>query len=337
MPRLVAAPDKFRGTASARGVADAVCRAVDAVGGEWTCDAVPVADGGEGTLDVLGGRARYTTVMGPLGDAVRAEWRQDGERAVVEMARASGLALVGGPDGNDAMAASTYGTGELISAALDAGATEIIVAAGGSATTDGGLGAIRALEPHRRLLGIDLVVACDVELAFVDAASVFAPQKGATPAQVALLTRRLERLAQVYEEDFGVDVRSMPGSGAAGGLAGGLAAIGAELVPGFDVVADALGLEERIEGARLVVTGEGFLDEQSFRGKAVGGVCRLAAGLGVATLVVAGEVLDGVHVPEGVECVSLVARFGDERARGDVVACVETVVREHLSRLSDLS
>jgi glycerate kinase len=108
-------------------------------------------------------------------------------------------------------------------------------------------------------------------------------------------------------------------------------------VPGFDVVADALGLEERIEGARLVVTGEGFLDEQSFRGKAVGGVCRLAAGLGVATLVVAGEVLDGVQVPEGVECVSLVARFGDDRARGDVVACVETVVREHLSRLSDLS
>ena len=335
MPRLVAAPDKFRGTASAREVADAVCRAVDGACGGWTCDAVPVADGGEGTLDVLGGRARYATVMGPLGDAVRAEWRQDGERAVVEMAQASGLALVGGPDGNDAMAASTYGTGELISAALDAGATEVIVAAGGSATTDGGLGAIRALEPHRRLLGIDLVVACDVELTFVDAAEVFAPQKGATPAQVALLTRRLERLAQVYEEDFGVDVRSIPGSGAAGGLAGGLAAIGAELVPGFDVVADALGLEERVEGADLVVTGEGFLDEQSFRGKAVGGVCRLAGALGVPVLVLAGEVLDGVQVPDGVECVSLVARFGDERARSDVAACVEAVVRERLSQASD--
>jgi glycerate 2-kinase len=331
MPRLVAAPDKFRGTASAREIADAVCRAVDAAGAGWTCDGVPVADGGEGTLDVLGGRPRYATVMGPLGDAVRAEWRQDGERAVVEMAQASGLALVGGPDGNDAMAASTYGTGELISAALDAGATEVIVAVGGSATTDGGLGAIRALEPRRRLLGVDLVVACDVELRFVDAASVFAPQKGATAAQVALLTRRLERLAQVYEEDFGVDVRSLPGSGAAGGLAGGLAAIGAELVPGFDVVADALGMEERVEGADLVVTGEGFLDEQSFRGKAVGGVCRLAAALGVPVLVVAGEVLDGVQVPEGVECVSLVARFGEERAIGDVAACVESVVAEHLS------
>jgi glycerate kinase len=332
MPRLVAAPDKFRGTASARDVADAVCRAVTAVGGGWTCDAVPVADGGEGTLDVLGGRVRHATVMGPLGDAVRAEWRLDGERAVVEMARASGLALVGGPDGNDAMAASTYGTGELVSAALDAGATEVIVAVGVSATPDGGLGAIRALEPHRRLLGVDLVVACDVELTFVHAAEVFAPQKGATPAQVALLTRRLERLAQVYEEDFGVDVRSIPGSGAAGGLAGGLAAIGAELVPGFDVVADALGLEDRIEGAELVVTGEGFLDEQSFRGKAVGGVCRLATELGVPVLVVAGEVLDGVHVPDGVECVSLVARFGDARARRDVGACVEDVVTERLSR-----
>jgi glycerate kinase len=335
MPRLVAAPDKFRGTASARDVADAVCRAVTAVGAGWTCDAVPVADGGEGTLDVLGGRVRYATVMGPLGDAVRAEWRQAGERAVVEMAQASGLALVGGPDGNDAMAASTYGTGELISAALDAGATEVVVAVGGSATTDGGLGAIRALEPRRRLLGVDLVVACDVDLTFVAAAEVFAPQKGATPAQVALLTRRLERLAQVYEEDFGVDVRSIPGSGAAGGLAGGLAAIGAELVPGFDVVADALGLEERIEGAELVVTGEGFLDEQSFRGKAVGGVCRLATALGIPVLVVAGEVLDGVHVPDGVECVSLVARFGDDHARRDVAACVEEVVVERLSRRGD--
>jgi glycerate kinase len=329
MPRLVAAPDKFRGTARADEVAAAVCRAAKAAHA-WSCDTVPVADGGEGTLDVLGGRPRYATVMGPLGDAVRAEWRQDGERAVIETARASGLELVGGPEGNDAMAASTYGTGELVSAALDAGATEIIVAVGGSATTDGGLGAIRALEPHRRLRGVDLVVACDVDLTFVDAAAVFAPQKGATAAQVALLTRRLERLAQVYEEDFGVDVRSIPGSGAAGGLAGGLAAIGAELVPGFDVVADALALEERIDGADLVVTGEGFLDEQSFRGKAVGGVCRLATRLGVPVLVVAGEVLDGVHVPDGVEYVSLVARFGEDRARADVGGCVEAIVKERL-------
>src|SRR5206468_8039844 len=123
-----------------------------------------------------------------------------------------------------------------------------------------------------RLRGVELVVACDVTTTFVDAAEVFAPQKGASPAQVALLTRRLERLAQVYEAQFGVDVRAIPGSGAAGGLAGGLAALGATLVPGFDVVADALSLTERLDDVELVVTGEGFLDAQSFAGKAVGGV-----------------------------------------------------------------
>jgi glycerate kinase len=251
------------------------------------------------------------------------------------MATASGLLLAGGREGNDALAASTTGTGELIDQALDAGVKKIIVCLGGSATTDGGLGALRAIYPLPRLRGVELVVACDVRIPFVEAAELFAPQKGASPKQVELLRRRLERLAQVYEEDFGVDVRSIPGSGAAGGLAGGLAAIGAELVPGFDVVADALGLEERIEGAELVVTGEGFLDEQSFRGKAVGGVCRLATALGIPVLVVAGEVLDGVHVPDGVECVSLVARFGDDHARRDVAACVEEVVVERLSRRGD--
>lgn len=328
MPLVVAAPDKFRGTADAATIAGAIARAAAAAG--WRCDEAPVADGGEGTADVLGGRLRFTTVSGPLGDPVRAAWRLDGDRAALDVAAASGLSLVGGPEGNDPMAASTYGTGELISAALDAGAGEIVVAAGGSATTDGGLGAIRALEPHRRLRGVDLVVACDVELTFVAAAEVFAPQKGASAAQVALLTRRLERLAQVYEADFGVDVRDLPGSGAAGGLAGGLAAIGARLVPGFDLVADAIDLEGRLEAADLVVAGEGFLDEQSFRGKAVGGVCRLAAAAGVPVLVVAGDVLDGVDVPDGVEVVSLVDRFGDATARADPAGCVETVVRERL-------
>ena len=330
MPRAVVAPDKFRGTATAAEVAAAAGRALRAAG--WEVDEVPVADGGEGTLDVLGGSARYTEVMGPLGDSVRAEWRYDNERdrAVVEMARASGLTLVGGPEGNDPMAASSYGTGELISAALDAGAQEIIVAVGGSATTDGGLGAIRALEPHRRLRGIDLLVACDVELTFVHAAEVFAPQKGASAAQVALLTRRLERLAQVYEEDFGVDVRDLPGSGAAGGLAGGLAALGFELVPGFDVVAEALGLAERLEGADLVVTGEGFLDDQSFKGKSVGGVAELAGDTPV--LVVAGEVLDGVEVPDNVTVLSLVELFGTERAMGDTAACITEAVASHLAR-----
>ena len=288
MAHVVAAPDKFRGTATAAQVAEAMARA--AAGAGWTCDRAPVADGGEGLLEALGGSVRRTRVTGPLGRPVEAEWRMQAGRAVIEMARASGLSLVGGPEGNDPLRASTTGTGQLVAAAVAAGARSVIVGAGGSATTDGGLGCLRALEPLARLRGVELVVACDVTIAFVDAAPLFAPQKGATPAQVALLTNRLERLAQVYERDHGVDVRSLPGAGAAGGLAGGLAAVGASLVPGFDLVADAVALAERIEGADLVLTGEGFLDDQSFQGKAVGGVVELAREHGVPVVVVAGQV-----------------------------------------------
>src|SRR5205807_3040674 len=213
-----------------------VARAVEDQG--WRCDRAPVADGGEGTLEALGGPTRRTTVRGPLGEPVEAEWRIEGEMAVVEMARASGLLVVGGAEANDPIHATTYGTGQLVAFAVDSGARRVLVGVGGSATTDGGLGAVTALEPHRRLRGREVVVACDVTTTFVDAAEVFAPQKGATPAQVALLKRRLERLAQVYVRDYGVDVRDIPGSGAAGGLAGGLAALGARLLPGFDVVAE---------------------------------------------------------------------------------------------------
>ncbi len=327
---VVAAPDKFRGTAGAPTVAGAVGRAAATEG--WTCDQVPMADGGEGTLEALGGPNRTTTATGPLGDLVEAGWRYGGRSAVVEMAQASGLALVGGAEGNDAIAAASSGTGELIAAAIDAGCHRVLIGLGGSASTDGGLGAVRALEPVARLRGVELVAACDVRTRFVDAADRFAPQKGASPAQVELLRRRLERLAQVYERDYGVDVRTIVGGGSAGGLAGGLAAVGAKLVAGFDLVADEVDLLERLEGADLAVTGEGFLDEQSFEGKVVGGVTELAASAGVRTLVVVGEVLDGVVLPEGVEVVSLVERFGDERARAETGACVEEVVAAELAR-----
>ena len=214
-------------------------------------------------------------------------------------------------------------------AAVERGAREIIVGVGGSATTDGGLGALRALEPAPRLRGVELRVACDVRLPFVEAAEVFGPQKGASPAQVELLRRRLERLAQIYQEEYGVDVTDLPGAGAAGGLAGGLAAVGAHLEPGFDLVADAVDLDERLEGCDLVVTGEGFLDEQSFDGKVVGGVVALAAELGKPVLVVAGEVMD--PLPRSIEAVSLTERFGGERSRLDTLACIEEVVRDHLA------
>ncbi len=324
--RVVAAIDKFRGTASAADAADAVCRGAAQRG--WECDARPMADGGEGTLDALGGPNRRTIVMGPLGDPVDADWRLSRGTAVIEMARASGLALVGGAEGNDPIAASTHGTGELIAAALESGANRIIVGVGGSATTDGGLGAVRAIFPTARLRGVQMLVACDVRTLFVDAAEVFGPQKGATPAQVELLKRRLERLAQIYLEDHGVDVRPIESSGAAGGLAGGLAAIGATLVSGFELVANETELADAVEDADLVVTGEGFLDAQSFEGKVVGGVVDLASSVGVPVLVVAGEVFDGCE--KDVDAVSLVARFGRERAMQDTLACIEEVVSERL-------
>lgn len=325
--RVVAAPDKFRGTASAAEAAAAVGRAAASAG--WSCDEVPLADGGDGLLDVLGGVNRTSVVTGPLGDPVEAGWRFDRGTAVIEMARASGLLLAGGPAGNDPIAADTYGTGELIQAAVEAGAKRVIVGLGGSATTDGGLGALRALYPHQRLRAVELLVACDVRTRFLDAAEVFGPQKGASRAQVRLLSNRLARLADVYREDHGVDVTDLPGAGAAGGLAGGLAAVGGHLLDGFALVAEELALDEVIEEADLVVTGEGFLDEASFEGKVVGGVAEMATALGVPVVAIVGEEVDSETVRHEVErsgladVVSLVERFGRDRAMSDTVGCVE--------------
>lgn len=332
---VVVATDKFRGTATAVEVGRAVVEAATAAG--WTCEAVPVADGGEGFLDAMGGANRTTVVTGPLGDPVEAGWRLSGGRAVVEMAMASGLSLL--VDGeNDPVAASTYGTGELIAEAVEAGAKRVLVGVGGSATTDGGFGALRALYPLQRLRGVDIRVACDVRIRFVEAAEMFSPQKGATPAQVELLRRRLERLAEVYLEDYGVNVTELEGSGAAGGLAGGLAAAGAKLEPGFDMVAEEVDLLSHLERADLVVTGEGFVDAESFDGKVVGGVLALAGELGLPALVIAGEVFDEDSVralvadttSATVTVVSLVAQYGEKRARNATLDCVAEVVAGHL-------
>lgn len=328
--RVVAAFDKFRGTASAAELTAAVAAAARDQG--WDCTEVPLADGGEGSLDVLGGANRRTRVTGPHGDPVEAGWRLAGRTAFIEMAAASGLAVVGGPEGNDPLAADTTGTGELIQAALDAGARRIVVLLGGSATTDGGLGAIRAL-PHRsRLRSVEIEVACDVRTRFVDAAAVFGPQKGASPAQVRLLAGRLERVAQLYEEQFGVDVRDVPGAGAAGGLAGGLLALGGHLVSGFELLAEEADLAAALAGAALVVTGEGHLDEGSFDGKVVGGVLAEASDAEVPALVVVGERDDGVGLPAGAEVVALAERFGLEAALSDPVRLVQQVVSEALAR-----
>ena len=324
--RVVAAPDKFRGTGSAQQVADAIAGAVSALGG--STDKVPMADGGEGTLDVLGGPNRSSIVTGPLGEPVEVPWRLDGHTAVIEMARASGLELAGGQVGNSPLDATTAGTGELILTAVEKGARRVVIGLGGAATTDGGLGALRAMGSPARFLGVELLVACDVRTRFVDAAEVFGPQKGASPAQVAMLRGRLERLAQVYAEEHGVDVAGLDRSGAAGGLAGGLAALGASLVDGVDLVAEEVGLDEVVAGADLVVTGEGRLDEASFEGKVVGGVAAYAAAAGVPLLVVAGQV--DPCVAGRVEAISLVEEFGGERATTDTLTCVQEAVASDL-------
>ena len=311
--RLLAAPDKFRGTLTAREAAAAIAAGAERAG--WTAVELPLADGGEGTLDVLGGGNRRTLVSGPLGEPVEAAWRleEDGT-ALIEAAQACGLTLAGGPERNDPLRATSRGVGELIAAAVAEGATWIVVTAGGVASTDGGVGATEAV-PHP--LHVPLEVACDVDARFLDAADVFAPQKGATPEQVPLLRERLEKLV----------VPDLPGSGAAGGLAGGLAAIGACLLPGFDLVADRVGLDERLAQADLVVTGEGMVDATSFTGKVVGRVLDRAQAAGIEALVVAGDVALGTRI----DALSLVARYGPERALAEPAGCLMELVETALA------
>ena len=328
--RVLAAPDKFRGTASAGEVAQAVAAAAGAASA--SCDLAPMADGGEGTLDALGGPNRSSVVTGPLGEPVTAPWRLSRGVAVIEMALASGLAVAGGASGNDPVNATTAGTGELIAEAVEGGAQRVLVAVGGSATTDGGLGALEALPSPARMAGIEMIVACDVRTAFVEAATVFGPQKGASPAQVELLTRRLRRLAQLYERDYGVDVTAMTGAGAAGGLAGGLAARGARLVGGFEVVSDEIGLPERILDADVVVTGEGRYDATSLQGKVVGEVAEIAAQSGTRALAVVGGSDPAAPTPARLKILDLTDRFGPERAHDDPCGCVREAVGEALGR-----
>lgn len=329
---MLAASDKFKGTASAADVCAAIGHACWDLG--LDCTELPLADGGEGTLEILGGTNMHTWVTGPLGDPVLAHWRFSRGTAVIEMARASGLTLVGGSSKNDALAASTQGTGELIDSALDLGAKKIIVCLGGSATTDGGYGALRAISAPARLKAVEFIVACDVETPFLDAARVFAPQKGATPAQVAFLSGRLERLADTYRGEYGVDVTTLTGAGAAGGLAGGLAALGARLVPGFDVVAEETNFDEAIEACDVVVTGEGLLDDTSFAGKVVGEVSTWAASLGKPVHAIVGSVDPRLEpgLIDAIDVVDLSARFTRERSMREPLKCVEDAAREMLRR-----
>jgi glycerate kinase len=338
---VLAAPDKFRGTVTARQAAEAIAR-----GCPPGCPVrqIPLSDGGEGLLDVLGvlgGERERTEVEGPLGLPVLAEWLRAGGVVVVEMARASGLVLAGGAEGNDAVAATTRGTGELIRAATGAfgdlvpGADpgRVIVGLGGSATTDGGLGALRAVEEAGGIGTVELIGACDVHVGFFEAVTRFARQKGATDEQMVELAARFDVVAELYRRDYGLDVAEVPGAGAAGGLGAAIVALGGRLRSGYGVVTELLDFHPALAASSLVVTGEGAFDATSFSGKAVGSVVRDAAAAGVPSLVVAGRATDeAVEMANGhgSRVVSLSRRFGEERARSDTARCIAASVSEYL-------
>jgi glycerate kinase len=286
-PALVA-PDSFKGAFSAAEVAAAIAAGLRAAG--RTAEEFPVADGGEGTMDVLlavlGGEKRSVEASDPLGRPVQASFAliEDGRSAIVETAEASGLGLVE-EDERDAWSASTRGTGELIAAAAEAGAERVIVTVGGSATTDGGAGALEALADAG--VRVELDVLCDVRTPFEDAPRVFGPQKGASPTVVKRLEGRLDTLASTFRRD----PRGEPMTGAAGGLSGGLwARYGARLRPGAAFVLDAIGFDERMRAAAFVVTGEGRLDEQTLEGKVPGEVATRCRQGGVTCHAIVGEI-----------------------------------------------
>lgn len=328
--RVVIAPDKFKGSLSAPDVARHLAAGLQAATGS-NLDAllIPVADGGEGTLDAAVGSGftrRSAVVSGPTGQPLTADFAVRGREAVIEMAAASGLAVLpgAGPDSGSATCATSLGTGELIRAALDAGCRQIILGVGGSASTDGGAGVLQGLgarfldgQGHElppggaalsRLERIDFagfdprleetrfVLASDVDnplLGPEGAAAVFGPQKGASPADVDALDAALSRFVDVLAAEIGpraVKAAQAPGAGAAGGAGyAAIAALAATRRPGIDVVLEFTGLAERLAGADLVITGEGSLDEQSLLGKTPLGVARAAARAGVPVIAVCGR------------------------------------------------
>ncbi len=317
-PHALVAPDSFKGTHDARSVANALAAGLERAG--WSTDRCPVADGGEGTMallvDALGGALIAVRASDPLGRPADCHIGlvDEGRTAIVELAQASGLALVD-PGERDAWAASTTGTGELVLAAAATGADEILVAAGGSATTDGGAGAIEAIRAGGGIGRARLAVLCDVEVAFEDAPRLFGPQKGADAATVARLEERLDALARTLPRD----PRGIRATGCAGGLSGGLwAAFGAALRPGAGAVLDALGVDARMRAAQLVVAGEGCVDEQSFAGKVVGELARRAQRAGVPIHAVAGgcRLTDGALAAAGLRRVWTASTLDEIAAAG---------------------
>lgn len=323
--KIVIAPDSFKESLSAVEAAEAMEAGFREIFPEADYLRLPLADGGEGTVRTMvaatRGRIVEVTVTGPLGAPVTAFFGLcgDGRTAVVEMAAASGLMLISS-QWRRPMAATSRGTGELLRAALDAGVERIILGIGGSATIDGGAGMLQALGMHlhddagqeigdgggelARLAGIDahdldprlhevaIEVACDVSnplLGAEGAATVYGPQKGASPGMVVQLEKNLTRYAELLRRDLGADVAAFPGAGAAGGMGAALLAIGGRLRPGIEIVMEAVGLEEALRDADLVLTGEGRLDGQTLHGKVPMGVARLAEHCGRPVIAICGS------------------------------------------------
>ena len=287
---VLVAPDKFKGTYRASEVAAAIGRGLERAG-LMPPDLAPVADGGEGTQDALvtalGGEVVAAEVRDPLGRPVRASYAllEDGQTGLVEMAAASGLALLTEEE-RDPERASTYGTGQLICAAVDAGASVVLVAVGGSATVDGGAGALEAIADHGGIGDTRIVVLCDVRTPWEQAPQVFGPQKGASREGVERLEARMDALAAKLPRD----PRGVPMTGAAGGLSGGLwAAHNATLEPGAPWVLDTLDFDRRMRAARAVITGEGKLDFQTLEGKLVGEIGTRTRQAGVPLYAVVGR------------------------------------------------
>lgn len=329
--RVVIAPDKFKGTLTATEAADAMASAVRERWPDAVLTVIPMADGGDGTLDALGGANRRDTVTGPLGRPVDAAWRFDGGVAVIESAEACGLLLAGGAERNDPWGATSRGVGELIALALDSGAARVMVGMGGSATTDGGRGALAALGDRVPFTPSRVVVLTDTTVAFEDAAHVFGRQKGADAAMRDRLSARLDADAEEWAARFGRDIRGIPRGGAAGGISGALLAAGAQLVDGAAAIAEARGLDATISDADLVLTGEGAFDATSLAGKVPGHVLALAASRGVPAIVVAGIVDADVARPD---VFSLVDVVGRRSARSDAAGAVHATVLHALARLS---
>lgn len=300
--KILVASDSFKGCLSSLAVANAVEQAVLLVDSNIEVVKLPVADGGEGTVEAvtsaLGGELVEAVVSDPLRRPVLAHYGQAGDLAIIEVAAACGLTLLA-PEDRNPLLTDTYGVGELIMHAIQRGCQRFLIGLGGSATNDGGKGMLSVPGFLDAVKGKSFTVACDVDTPFIGphgASRTFAPQKGASPADVEVLEERLVAFSQEIMAQTGMDVRQMKGTGAAGGLGGAFAAfLHAHLVPGVEMVLDTLCFDEQLKGVDLVITGEGRSDFQTPRGKTPDGVLRRALAQGVPTVLMSGQVS---HCPE---------------------------------------